>query len=191
MPLLREAFDGKTSFPDHPEYNVANMGNATSIRLIVSNYFPVMHNMHLHGKSNFWVLAEGTGEWDGVITNPENPQRRDGQQLGPGTPDNPTFIVIQWEVDNPGVWPFHCHLVVHASAGLYMNIIVSFQMLRIPIQGMFSPITATILTRMYLIYSRNDLILLQMQRYQKLRNRLANLGTLSRQTMIFVRLILG
>ncbi|KAI6080584.1 multicopper oxidase-domain-containing protein [Hypoxylon rubiginosum] len=123
MPLLREAFDGKTSFPDHPEYNVANMGNATSIRLIVSNYFPVMHNMHLHGKSNFWVLAEGTGEWDGVITNPENPQRRDGQQLGPGTPDNPTFIVIQWEVDNPGVWPFHCHLVVHASAGLYMNII--------------------------------------------------------------------
>ncbi|KAI1759502.1 multicopper oxidase-domain-containing protein [Hypoxylon sp. FL1150] len=123
MPLLREAYDGHTSFPDHPEYNVANMGNATSIRLIVSNYFPVMHNMHLHGKYDFWILAEGTGEWNGVITNPQNPQRRDGQQLGPGSPDKPTFTVLQWEVNNPGVWPFHCHLVVHASAGLYMNII--------------------------------------------------------------------
>ncbi|KAI1407191.1 multicopper oxidase-domain-containing protein [Hypoxylon sp. FL1857] len=122
-PLLRDAFYGRTSFPNHPEYNVVNMANATSIRLIVSNYFPVMHNMHLHGMSDFWVLAEGVGEWDGVITNPTNPQRRDGQQLSPGTPEKPTYIVIQWEVENPGVWPFHCHLVVHASAGLFMNII--------------------------------------------------------------------
>ncbi|KAI0479944.1 multicopper oxidase-domain-containing protein [Xylaria cf. heliscus] len=122
-PLLRDAFYGQINFTSHPEYNVVNTGNATSIRLIVSNFFPVMHNMHLHGKADFWVLAEGVGKWDGVITNPENPQRRDGQQLGPGTPDRPTFIVIQWEVDNPGVWPFHCHLVVHASAGLYMNIL--------------------------------------------------------------------
>lgn len=84
-----------------------------------------MHNMHLHGTSDFWVLAEGMGEWDGTITNPQNPQRRDGQQLGLGTPEVPSFIVIQLELDNPGVWPFHCHLVVHASAGLIMNILVS------------------------------------------------------------------
>ncbi|KAI1372861.1 multicopper oxidase-domain-containing protein [Hypoxylon crocopeplum] len=56
-------------------------------------------------------LFSSVGKWD------------DGQQLGPGTPDRPTFIVIQWEVDNPGVWPFHCHLIVHVSAGLFMNII--------------------------------------------------------------------
>lgn len=84
-----------------------------------------MHNMHLHGQSEFWVLAEGTGEWDGVIINPNNPQRRDGHQIGNGYPDNPTYMILQWETDNPGVWPFHCHLVVHASAGLYVNIMVS------------------------------------------------------------------
>lgn len=84
-----------------------------------------MHNMHLHGHSEFWILAEGMGDWDGKIVNPENPQRRDGAQLRMGTPDNPSYVVIQFNTDNPGVWPLHCHLVVHASAGLYMNVIVS------------------------------------------------------------------
>ncbi|RYP58912.1 hypothetical protein DL770_010328 [Monosporascus sp. CRB-9-2] len=102
-PLLRHAFYGEANFTDHPEYNVLNMGSATSIRLIVKNYWPVMHNMHLHGRTDFWVLAEGFGEWDGTITNPANPQRRDGQQLAPGTPEEPSFIVIQWEADNPGL----------------------------------------------------------------------------------------
>jgi hypothetical protein len=53
-----------------------------------------------------WVLAEGTGTWDGTITNPNNPQRRDVQILPPGLPGNPGYIVIQINADNPGVWPF-------------------------------------------------------------------------------------
>ncbi|KAI1380751.1 multicopper oxidase-domain-containing protein [Hypoxylon crocopeplum] len=122
-PLLRSLYYGKTSFPSNPEYNVINTGNATSIRLIIKNYFSLPHNMHLHGTADFWVLAEGTGEWDGVITNPTNPQRRDGQQLRPGTSENPSYLVIQWEADNPGVWPLHCHLVTHASTGLILNIV--------------------------------------------------------------------
>ncbi|KAI8944267.1 hypothetical protein F4801DRAFT_572364 [Xylaria longipes] len=80
--------------------------------------------MNLHGTSDFWVLAEGLGDWDGEITNPKNPQRRDGQQLGPGSPELPSYVVIQWEVDNPGVWPFHCHLVTLASTGLIVNLIL-------------------------------------------------------------------
>jgi len=42
--------------------------------------------------------------WDGTITNPTNPQRRDVQMLLPGN-----FIVVQWNQDNPGAWSFHCH----------------------------------------------------------------------------------
>ncbi|KAI1145519.1 multicopper oxidase-domain-containing protein [Nemania diffusa] len=122
-PLLSDVFNGERNFSSQPHSNVMNFGNATSIRLIVKNYFPVMHTMHLHGKSDFWVLAEGLGEWDGVITNPLNPQRRDSQQLSPGTADEPAFIVIQWETDNPGIWPFHCHVSTHASAGLYVNLL--------------------------------------------------------------------
>ncbi|KAI0861288.1 multicopper oxidase-domain-containing protein [Xylaria cubensis] len=95
------SFYGKyeRSFSAQPESNVINLGSATSVRLM------------------------GFGEWDGVITNPLNPQRRDSQQLGPGTTDEPAFIVIQWETDNPGIWPFHCHISTHASAGLYVNIL--------------------------------------------------------------------
>lgn len=94
-PLLRDAYHGPMGFPDHPEYNVFDAGNATTIRLIVRNLFDTMHNMHLHGTTNFWVLAEGWGDWDGTITNPTNPQRRDRQQLSLGTPEDPSFIVIQ------------------------------------------------------------------------------------------------
>lgn len=81
--------------------------------------------MHLHGH-NFWVLAEGVGKWDGTtIVNKGNPQRRDPQILQPGTKDGPAYIVIEFQKDNPGVWPFHCHVAWHVSSGLYINIMVS------------------------------------------------------------------
>ena len=79
--------------------------------------------MHLHGHQ-FWVLAEGIGEWDGAITNPSNPQRRDTQIMLSGSPNLPSYLVLEWEADNPGVWPLHCHIVVHVSAGLYINVLV-------------------------------------------------------------------
>ena len=28
-----------------------------------------------------------------------------------------SYIVIQWLQDNPGVWPLHCHIAWHLSAG--------------------------------------------------------------------------
>ena len=66
--------------------------------------------MHLHGH-DMSILHEGPGYWDGVsLTNMQNPQRRDVQMLRPGG-----HIVIQYQADNPGVWPFHCHIAWHVS----------------------------------------------------------------------------
>jgi len=124
-PLLLLANLGNTSYPEHPEWNVYNFGKNTSIRLVVNNYTPIPHAMHLHAH-NFWVLAEGIGKWNGKVTNPKNPVRRDTHLMGPGTDDAPFYSVIEFEADNPGVWPFHCHLVAHVAAGMYINIIVSF-----------------------------------------------------------------
>ncbi|PSN75624.1 putative multicopper oxidase [Corynespora cassiicola Philippines] len=121
--LLHEASVGNSPWLSHPEYHVLDYSNQTSVRMVVRNLFPVMHNMHLHGHADFWILAEGRGEWDGEITRAENPQRRDSAQLSWGTPELPAYLVIQFNVDNPGVWSFHCHLVVHASAGLYTNVL--------------------------------------------------------------------
>ncbi|KFX92691.1 hypothetical protein V490_05242 [Pseudogymnoascus sp. VKM F-3557] len=122
-PILLLAKLGNTSYPDDPQWNVYNFGNSTSIRLILRNRIPIMHPMHLHGHS-FWVVAEGVGEWDGVITRPENPQRRDTHIIDWGypSPGKPSYVVIDFLADNPGVWPFHCHVAWHVSDGLSMNI---------------------------------------------------------------------
>lgn len=71
-----------------------------------------------------YILAEGYGSWDGTVVNPNNPQRRDVQVLpNSKSPDNPAYIVVQFDADNPGVWPFHCHIAWHVSGGLYLNIL--------------------------------------------------------------------
>lgn len=66
-----------------------------------------------------FVLASGTGSWDGTITRPNNPQRRDVQQVQANG-----FIVVQFNPTNPGVWPFHCHIAWHASAGFFLSFVV-------------------------------------------------------------------
>lgn len=73
--------------------------------------------MHFHGH-NMFILAVGTGTWDGkTIVNPTNPQRRDVQLV-------PAFGYMVWQAnaDNPGTWPFHCHIAWHAGAGLFVDI---------------------------------------------------------------------
>jgi FtsP/CotA-like multicopper oxidase with cupredoxin domain len=88
------------------------------------NSFPASgHPMHLHGH-NFQVLAEGFGTWDGTITNADNPQRRDTQLLTKASGDGTlAYLVIQFDLDNPGVWPLHCHLAWHVSGGLFVQLV--------------------------------------------------------------------
>ena len=120
-PLLILANQGNTSYPYDPQWNVYNFGTNSSVRIILKNTFPAAHPMHLHGH-NFNVLAEGVGEWDGTVTHIQNTQRRDVQLLQPGSPASPGYIVIQYNTDNPGVWPLHCHIAWHVSGGLYINV---------------------------------------------------------------------
>ena len=132
-PNLLEAAAGHTTFG--PLNNMYHTGGNASVRIVMYNYLVfASHPMHLHGH-NFYVLAEGFGQWDGVVqTDAANPLRRDTQMLGLGipnattTPENdfigtPSYTVIQYDQDNPGVWPFHCHVAWHASDGLIINIL--------------------------------------------------------------------
>lgn len=104
------------AFP--PEWNVYNFGSNKSFTIVVNNNFVVAHPMHIHGH-NMFVLSEGPGPWDGTIQgDPQNPARRDVQIIQPNG-----HIALQIDADNPGVWPFHCHIAWHVSAGLYINIL--------------------------------------------------------------------
>ncbi|QSZ30962.1 hypothetical protein DSL72_000522 [Monilinia vaccinii-corymbosi] len=115
-PVLLLANKGYTYFPD--EWNVQNVGSNSTIRIIVNNPTPAAHPMHLHGH-NMQILSEGPGDWDGTtITRQSNPQRRDVQIVRPKG-----HFVWQINTDNPGVWPFHCHIVWHVSGGLSASIL--------------------------------------------------------------------
>ncbi|KAL8730100.1 MAG: hypothetical protein Q9166_004299 [cf. Caloplaca sp. 2 TL-2023] len=122
QPILLLSAAGNNSYPQSPQWNVYNVQANNSVRLVVRNHFPALHPMHLHGH-NFFVLAEGVGTWDGKITNYPQTTRRDVHMVQPSARDGtPAYLVLQYDTDNPGVWPFHCHIAWHVSAGLYINI---------------------------------------------------------------------
>ena len=122
-PLLDLAYSGNTSYPYDPQWNVYNVGENYSVRIVLRNLSPVSHPMHLHGH-NFYVIAEGVGEWNGSV-NAGNVQRRDVQLLQPANGTDTGYLVVEFVTDNPGVWPLHCHIAWHVSQGLYVNILVS------------------------------------------------------------------
>jgi FtsP/CotA-like multicopper oxidase with cupredoxin domain len=102
------------TYPD--EWNVKNFGTNTTVRVVVNNHSPASYPMHLHGH-NMQILSEGDGNWDGsTIVNANNPHRRDVQLMRASG-----HFVMQYDLDNPGVWPFHCHIAWHVSGGLYAN----------------------------------------------------------------------
>ncbi|CAD6594145.1 MAG: hypothetical protein ASARMPRED_008719 [Alectoria sarmentosa] len=116
-PILLLAKSGNISYPAvDSDWNVYNTGTNATVRVVVNNLSPTSHPWHLHGHE-MQVLSVGYGKWGGAITNPSNPERRD-VQIVPAS----GYAVFQWQQDNPGVWPFHCHIAWHVSGGLYANI---------------------------------------------------------------------
>ncbi|KAF7548032.1 hypothetical protein G7Z17_g7319 [Cylindrodendrum hubeiense] len=113
-PTLLLAKLGEDDFED--QWNVRSTGTAKSVRVNVINNTPIPHPVHLHG-FNMYILHEGAGAWDGTIINRNNPMRRDVIQVqGNG------HVVIQFDAaGNPGVWPFHCHIAWHVSAGFLVQ----------------------------------------------------------------------
>ncbi|GAB0145742.1 hypothetical protein EsHS_00006164 [Epichloe bromicola] len=81
------------------QWNVKNTGAAKSNehRQTADTYM-TRHPVHLHG-FNMYVLHEGPGQWDGTITNRDNPQRRDVVQVRKNG-----HLVIQFDAaSNPGM----------------------------------------------------------------------------------------
>ena len=68
------------------------------------NYNADSHAMHLHGHSYQVRMIDGV-EFSGAM--------RDTYMTAMGECRNAT---ICFDADNPGVWPFHCHMTYHVSA---------------------------------------------------------------------------
>ncbi|KAK9781498.1 putative Multicopper oxidase-domain-containing protein [Seiridium cardinale] len=115
-PSLLQATEGNFSWT--AEQNVLDFGTNSSIRLVINNPTSSPHPMHAHGL-NMYILADGAGDYDGTsLVRTENPMRRDVQNVRAFG-----HIVVQVDASNPGIWPFHCHIAWHSSAGFFSQFV--------------------------------------------------------------------
>ena len=78
------------------------------VRFKFVNETMMTHPMHLHG---MWtILDNGSKKW--------NPLKHT-VSIAPGT-----TVYTETEVDAPGKWAFHCHLIYHMATGMFREIIV-------------------------------------------------------------------
>jgi L-ascorbate oxidase len=78
------------------------------VRFAFVNETMMTHPMHLHG---MWsILDNGNDKW--------NPAMH-VVSVAPGT-----TVHMETEVDAPGAWAFHCHLLYHMAAGMFRKVIV-------------------------------------------------------------------
>ncbi len=78
------------------------------VRFKFINETMMTHPMHLHG---MWtILDNGSKKWNPV---------KHVVSVAPGT-----TVYTETEVDAPGKWAFHCHLIYHMATGMFREVIV-------------------------------------------------------------------
>ncbi|XP_031283448.1 L-ascorbate oxidase-like [Pistacia vera] len=85
--------------------------NANALSANVSE----IHPWHLHGH-DFWMLGYGEGKFskmDKKKLNLKNPPLRNTAVIFPYG-----WTALRFVADNPGVWPFHCHIEPHLHMGM-------------------------------------------------------------------------
>lgn len=87
-----------------PETNPLVVEKGQRIEITLKNETTMIHPMHLHGHV-FQVTA--------INDKPINGALRDTVLVPPHS-----TLSIQFDADNPGVWPFHCHVLYHLEAGM-------------------------------------------------------------------------
>ncbi|KAL3421006.1 multicopper oxidase [Phlyctema vagabunda] len=80
---------------------------------------PVAHPIHVHGH-DIAILDSGTTEFNPNTANLTlvNPPRRDVALLPVDG-----YLIIAFQINNPGAWLMHCHIAWHASGGLALQFI--------------------------------------------------------------------
>jgi FtsP/CotA-like multicopper oxidase with cupredoxin domain len=78
------------------------------VELAVPNKTMMPHPVHLHGHS-FQVVAIDGHRFAGAV--------RDTVLVPPKT-----TVTVAFDADNPGWWPFHCHLLYHQHAGMFATL---------------------------------------------------------------------
>lgn len=88
-----------------PEVSPIEIKPGERVQIILKNETPMSHPMHLHGHV-FQVTGINRNAFEGAM--------RDTVLVTPNS-----TLTIEFDANNPGVWPFHCHLLYHLEAGMF------------------------------------------------------------------------
>jgi FtsP/CotA-like multicopper oxidase with cupredoxin domain len=88
-----------------PEVTPLVVAQGERVEINFKNSTTMSHPMHLHGHV-FQVTAIDGKPFDGAM--------RDTILVMPNS-----TVSIQFDADNPGVWPLHCHILYHLEAGMF------------------------------------------------------------------------
>jgi len=88
-----------------PEVTPLLVEKGQRVELTFKNESSMSHPMHLHGHV-FQVTHINEQPINGAI--------RDTILVTPNS-----TVIVQFDADNPGVWPLHCHLLYHQEAGMF------------------------------------------------------------------------
>ncbi len=103
---LMHTINGETS-PNGTDYPV---GPGERVRFVIDNRTDEFHSMHLHGHP-FAVLRRNDTPVHG------SPVHIDSLLVGPRE-----HWEIAFHADNPGLWMFHCHVLIHAAFGMVATV---------------------------------------------------------------------
>ena len=139
---------GNTSYPLQLEdsspalFNVSNAPQGLSVQTNNGTWVDIVvsvasagqppHPIHKHS-NKFFVIGQGDGEWNYSSVaeaiqhvpesfNLETPQIRDTFTT-PAASTGPTWLVIRYQVVNPGAFLLHCHIQVHLTGGMALALI--------------------------------------------------------------------
>jgi FtsP/CotA-like multicopper oxidase with cupredoxin domain len=87
-----------------PEVTPIIVKNGERVEMTFKNVTSMTHPMHLHGHV-FQITAINENAIDGAM--------RDTVLVPPNS-----SLTIQFDANNPGIWPLHCHLLYHLEAGM-------------------------------------------------------------------------
>lgn len=87
-----------------PESTPVVVKKGDRVELTFKNVSTMTHPMHLHGHV-FQVTAMDGKKMQGAI--------RDTVLVTPNS-----SVTVQFDANNPGVWPLHCHVLYHLEAGM-------------------------------------------------------------------------
>lgn len=88
-----------------PEVTPLVVEQGQRVEIIFKNVSSMSHPMHLHGHV-FQVTAMDGKPFEGAM--------RDTVLVMPNS-----SLSIQFDANNPGVWPLHCHILYHMEAGMF------------------------------------------------------------------------